>query len=107
MDDEVRLNVHAFAEYLRTWLERNNMTQNDLVRKMGISNAAMSNWLAEKTMPDNLTMLIKLERATGVELGKWISLLTNSNYHVTGTSVSAAEVAALDKQLKEIKKRLG
>lgn len=106
MDEEIRLNVHEFASFLRGWLERNNKTQNDLVRQMGISNAAMSNWLAEKTVPDTLTMLMKLERATGVALGKWIGLLTNSNYQATGNSVSAAEVAALESQLKEIKKRL-
>lgn len=103
--DDVKLDVHAFASTLRAWLENHNQTQNDLARACDISNAALSNWLAEKSAPDSLTMLVKLEQGTGIPLSRWVGLLTKRSYDPN--HATRDEVAAIENRLKEIKRRIG
>ena len=65
------------------------MTQNDLARKMDISNAAISQWLGNDT-PPGIPMLVKLEKATGIEVHVWMGLLTGKK--MLDTSANGARV---------------
>lgn len=79
------LNRHAFAEYLRRWIESNNADQVSIADRAGIAPATISNWLSEKVEPE-LSMMGALEDATGVPWEKWASLLLDKPYTNVGAT---------------------
>jgi transcriptional regulator with XRE-family HTH domain len=98
----------AFAAHIRDWLERHNISQFDLATRAGLAPATLSSWLLLETAPTNIVLLECLSDATGEDLHRYISLITNKPYHgsLVEKSADAAELDQLQRRLDELKAKI-
>lgn len=54
---------------LRKWLDKNNVTQSDLARRIGVTPGAISHWVNGSYLPA-IDSLLALSRETGLSLNE-------------------------------------
>lgn len=99
----------AFTNHIRMWLERHNISQADLAHRAGIAQATLSSWLLLETAPTNIVTLSKIADATGEDIHRYISLITEKPYNgaLVEKTVDAAELDQLRQRLEELAARVG
>lgn len=88
--------MSSFAETLKEVMENRGMSQKEICKKAGITEAAMSRYCTEKRLPNTRT-LIKLAEALDVS----IDLLAGRKRNMYN------EIVTLRKELREAKENLG
>lgn len=66
------INYEKFAERLKGWLEENNITQTELIKKTGYSKSKVSLIVAGKQKPDN-NFLEVLTAMSGKNINWWLT----------------------------------
>lgn len=98
----------AFARELRAHIERSNATQKEFAQHAGLSASMVSNWLNCDVLPEELTRLEKVARATNTDVFAWVSLLLGRSYsYDTATTALRNENEQLKIELAALKARVG